>query len=173
MGSDGEMDQREPDLICRTGPVLWLDPRMNLWLEIARLAGLYGGTCARRNVGAVLTASSRLREVGWNGMERAADSVTCMGGGCPRGKLSKEEQPPGVGYSNCIYLHAELNVADNFRHSQRIRNVQGWAKPLEVTIYSSSNPCEDCVKYAAWAGIDLVWEGSNGDQVGARSDPAG
>jgi deoxycytidylate deaminase len=128
-----------------------------LYLEIAKMIGAANGTCTRRNVGAVLTASGRVREVGWNGMERSDGMPTCMGGGCPRGQLSSEEQPHGVGYSNCTYLHAEYNVGENFRHAQRARNVQGWAFQLGVIIYSSSVPCEDCTKYAAWAGIELVW----------------
>lgn len=90
-------------------------------------------------------------------MERAAGSPTCMGGACPRGKLSAEEQPPGFGYANCIYSHAEFNAAENFRHSQRARNVEGWALKMGIVIYVSSAPCEDCTKYASWAGIVLVW----------------
>lgn len=134
-----------------------------MFLSIAAIVGETYGTCLRRNVGAALVTNGRLREVGWNGMERAVDAPTCMGGGCPRGELSDEEQPHGMGYSNCIYLHAEFNVAEQFRQDQRVRRVEGWARPLGVTIYSSSNPCEDCVKYAAWAGIVLDWEGKNGD----------
>lgn len=130
-----------------------------LFLQIAALIGKRYGTCARRNVGAVLVANGRMRETGWNGMERAWDSRTCADGGCPRGRLSLEEQPPGSGYSNCIYLHAEFNAAENFRYSQDIRNVEGWARNWGVTIYSSSTPCEDCTKYALWAGIVIVFPG--------------
>jgi dCMP deaminase len=130
-----------------------------MYIGIAHIIGLEKGTCKRRNVGAVLVSGGRLREGGCNGMERAPDEPTCVGGACPRGLLSLEEQPPGSGYSNCVYLHAEFNVIENFRHSQRIRNVQGWALPVGVTVYSSSVPCEDCVGYAAWAGVELIWEG--------------
>lgn len=136
-----------------------LDDDRDVYLEIATNIGKRKGTCRRRNVGAVLVANGRAREMGWNGKERSAGSPTCIGGACPRGALSLKEQPPGSGYSNCIYLHAEFNVAEDFRHSQRARNVQGWALPLGVVVYSSSVPCEDCAKYAAWAGIALVWPG--------------
>lgn len=135
------------------------DPSYDMYLDIARTIGDRQGTCTRRNVGAVLVADGRLREIGWNGMERNFEFGTCQAGWCPRGKLSLREQPHGVGYSNCIYRHAEINVAENFRHSQRARNVEGWASALGVTIYSSSVPCEDCVKYAARAGIVLIWTG--------------
>lgn len=134
----------------------------DMWMEIARFTGQAMGTCTRRNVGAALVANGRLREIGWNGMERGQNALTCMEGACPRGQLSLEEQSPGVGYSNCIYLHAEFNAAENFRHSQRARNVDHWASPMGVTIYSSSVPCEDCTKYAFWAGIELVWPGMEG-----------
>lgn len=129
----------------------------DMYLEIAAIVGKRKGTCTRRNVGAVLVANGRQREVGWNGMERGGDLPTCASGACPRGQLSSEEQPHGIGYSNCIYLHAEFNAAENFRHAQRARNVEGWAFSMGVTIYSSSVPCEDCAKYATWAGIALVW----------------
>lgn len=133
-----------------------------MWLDLAANIGSRKGTCTRRNVGAVLVANGRCREIGWNGMERGYGAPSCMNGACPRGQLSTAEQPPGVGYSNCIYLHAEFNVAENFRHSQRARNVDHWASPMGVTIYSSSVPCKDCTKYALWAGIELVWPGMEG-----------
>lgn len=129
----------------------------SVFMDVARIIGERMGTCLRRNVGAVLVVDGRLREVGWNGMERARGAPTCKDGACPRGQLTAAEQPHGVGYSNCIYFHAEFNAAENFRHSQRARNVEGWATPLGVAIYVSSEPCEDCKKHAAWAGINLVW----------------
>lgn len=131
---------------------------VDLWLEIARITGLAMGTCKRRNVGAVLVANGRIREVGWNGMERARDALTCVQDGCPRGQLTLQQQPAGSGYSNCIYFHAEFNVLENFRHAAGLRNLEGWASALGVTIYTSSIPCEECTKYAAWAGVALVWE---------------
>lgn len=139
---------------------LGLEPsEVDMWLEIATNVGTRKGTCTRRNVGACLVAGDRLREIGWNGMERGRALETCRGGACPRGQLTEEEQPHGIGYSNCIYLHAEFNVAENFRHAQRARNVEGWARNMRVVIYSSSVPCEDCTKYCEWAGIYLVWTG--------------
>lgn len=136
------------------------EPDRLLFLHIAGIVAAAKGNCTRRNVGAALVVDGRLREIGWNGMERDKGSPTCMGGACPRGKLSNEEQPPGSGYANCIYLHAEFNAAENFRHAQRARNVEGWALRMGVVVYSSSVPCEDCTKYAAWAGITLVWRGN-------------
>jgi deoxycytidylate deaminase len=171
MGGDGKVDQLEPDVISHSNPVVFLDSSHFMYLRIAHIVGDMMGTCVRRNVGAVLVSNGRQRELGWNGMERSENAATCMGGGCPRGFLSAEEQPHGVGYSNCVYLHAELNAAENFRHSQRARSLEGWARPLGVTIYTSSVPCEDCLKYAAWAGIDLVWEGTDGNQDSTRQDP--
>lgn len=142
------------------------ESEVEMWLEIADNIGRRKGTCTRRNVGAVLIANGRQRESGWNGMERGHLASTCMGGACPRGMLSSEDQPHGVGYSNCVYLHAEFNVAENYRHSGGYRNVEGWATNLNVIIYTSSNPCEDCVTYARWAGITLVWDG--GEYLGDK-----
>jgi dCMP deaminase len=139
------------------------EPARTLYLEIARAAGTLMGTCTRRNVGAVLICNDRVREVGWNGMERPRDLPACMEGACPRGQLSHSTQPAGSNYSNCIYFHAEFNVGENFRHAIGARNVEGWASRRGVTIASSSVPCEDCVRYAAWAGIELLWEGTVGD----------
>lgn len=129
-----------------------------LWLKVASTVGNAKGTCRRRNVGAVLVANGRMREIGWNGMERPYDSPTCDGGGCPRGLLSKTEQPPGSGYSNCVYLHAEFNVLINYRFQANLRDREGWAAQAGIVVYSSSEPCEDCVKYAKWAGAELIWE---------------
>ena len=129
-----------------------------MWLAIAAILAGNKGTCARRNVGAVLLAGGRFREAGWNGMERAADARTCEDGACPRGQLSYQEQPAGVGYSNCVYFHAEYNVAENYRLSNNIRNLQGWAKGRGIVVYSSSAPCEDCQKYSAWSDFTLIWE---------------
>lgn len=131
----------------------------DLFLSIAHTVGVHKGTCARRNVGAVLVANGRLREIGWNGQERADDLPNCLQGACPRGSLTDEEQPHGVGYSNCIYFHAEYNAGENFRHAQGARNVEGWATVLNVVIYSSSTPCEECKVYATRAGIILIWNG--------------
>lgn len=133
-------------------------PEASLCGRIAQLTGEAMGTCRRRNVGAVLVANGRIREVGWNGMERPADVATCVLGGCPRGQLSAEQQPHGIGYSNCTYLHAEFNVLENFRHAVGIRNVEGWAAGAGVVVYTSSVPCEDCTKYAVWAGAELIWD---------------
>lgn len=128
-----------------------------LFLAIAGLISAHRGSCIRRNVGAVLVAAGRLREIGWNGMERGALADSCVSGACPRGRLSEEEQPHGSGYINCVYLHAEFNVLENFRHSQGLRHVPGWAGPIGVVVYASSEPCEDCQAYAKWAGAELRW----------------
>lgn len=162
------MDTRDaaPVVMNHTSQVVYLDPDTSMWLEIAGNIAKRKGTCARRNVGAVLLSAGRVRELGWNGMERGQGALeTCRGGACPRGKLSYEQQPIGVGYSNCIYLHAEANVLWNFRHSQRIVEREGWARVFAVVIYVSSVPCEDCQKMAKWAGADLVWEGQNNGRI--------
>lgn len=128
-----------------------------LYLRIAELIAAERGTCARRNVGAVLTASGRVREVGWNGMERSSLATRCDEGGCPRGQLTVEQQPHGSGYHNCVYIHAEANALWNFRASQAVRDEAGWAARMQVVVYSSSEPCEDCQKYAVFAGAELIW----------------
>lgn len=130
-----------------------------LFLEIANTIAKRNGTCTRRNVGAVLLANGRLREIGWNGMERKG-LPTCQEGACPRGELSLSELPANApGYSQCVYLHAEFNVLTNFRHAVRIQHRQGWAKPFQIIVYVSSEPCRECRKYADWAGAELIWEG--------------
>lgn len=131
-----------------------------MWLEIAAVVANRQGTCARRNVGAVLLTGSRLREIGWNGMERQG-FLTCREGACPRGEMSLEDLPPNApGYSQCLYLHAEFNVLLNFRHAVRAHHHKGWAKAFAITIYVSSEPCPECRDYAEWAGAELIWDGA-------------
>lgn len=137
-----------------------MDPRTDewLWLSVAKIIGETKGTCIRRNVGAVLLAEGRLREGGWNGMERDRSWPTCNDGACPRGKLTSWEQPHGSGYSNCLYLHAEYQVAEHYRMSNNIRNQNGWANGRHLVIYVSGTPCEECIQYTERAGIKLIWE---------------
>lgn len=127
-----------------------------LYFATASLFGRDMGTCTRRNVGAVLVVDGRIREVGWNGMELPGGARTCALGGCPRGQLSVEDQPHGSGYSNCVYLHAEFNVQRNYRESVGLRHAPAWA--YGVGIFSSSVPCEDCLRYAQWSSAVIFWE---------------
>jgi hypothetical protein len=83
--------------------------------------------------------------------------------------MSYEEQPAGRGpYSNCLYTHAEYHVAENYRLMNGIRNLDHWALLMGVVIYSSCIPCEDCMKYASWAGITLQWSGLEGTDGSAE-----
>lgn len=161
------MDTRDPGLVLHsTGSHTYIDPARSLYFQVAKMAASFHGSCNRRNIGAVLVVDGRIREVGWNGMERSEHRSTCVSGACPRGQLSAEQQPHGVGYSNCIYLHAEYNVLENFRHGQRIQAREGWAASMGARVYlagyasdgSPINPCEDCIKLAGWAGAQLIWE---------------
>lgn len=112
-------------------------------LELARVVATRA-TCSRDMVGAViLNARNRVVSTGYNGA--ASGEIHCVDGGCPRGRLSYEEQPPGGDYSNCVSLHAEVNAI-----------VDATTPLIDCTLYVTRKPCDYCAKVIRAAGIKRV-----------------
>ena len=99
--------------------------------------------CTRAQVGAVVVKDNRIIGTGYNGA--LPGEIECTEGGCPRGKMSKEEVKPGSDYGNCISLHAEVNAL-----AYSITNTEG------ATIYTTREPCDWCAKVIAANGIARV-----------------
>lgn len=112
------------------------------FLELARSVAARAD-CRRSRVGAVVVAPDRrVAGTGYNGSPPGAAS--CLAGQCPRGRLSRNECPPGSDYSNCIALHAERN-AILFASSYRL--LKG------ASIYITRAPCEECLELIRLSGI--------------------
>jgi deoxycytidylate deaminase len=68
-----------------------------------------------------------------------------------------EETAHGQGpYDDCIYVHAERNALDDYRHAQGFRHMEGWARG--AVVYVTTEPCPECRTYASWAGAEIAWE---------------
>jgi len=125
------------------------------YLAIAAAVG-ERADCLRRRIGAVVVVDDRIVSAGRNGTEYRGQP-SCFEGACPRGQLTAEQLPHGALYeeSGCHYVHAELNALEWWRFTTGRHHKEGWAQA--ATVYISSEPCEPCQKYAAWAGCTLVW----------------
>lgn len=92
------------------------------------------GTCNRLKVGAVITKDNRIVGTGYNGSISGHDH--CIDVGC----LLNEE-------GRCIRtIHAEMNA---LLHTER-HELKG------ATIYVTHEPCENCSKLIAQAGIARI-----------------
>lgn len=100
--------------------------------------------CTRRQVGAViLDPEHRVVSTGYNGAP--SGGASCLRGECPRGKLSYAELPADSAYTNCVAIHAESNSLLYAR-----RDLRG------CTIYVTAEPCHECRRLIAGAGITRV-----------------
>lgn len=117
------------------------------------LAFLYGGRadCTRAQVGAILVKDKRLVSAGYNGAP--SGETHCGDGGCPRGRLSFEECPPGADYANCIAIHAEVNAI-----------IYAGVNARDCVLYVTRVPCQWCAKIIKSAGIKRVVYGQNLDE---------
>lgn len=120
------------------------------FLDIARAVSARAD-CSRAQHGAVIVKDRRIVATGYNGSP--AGGPSCLAGDCPRGRLSRKEEPGvslgGVGsndYSNCIALHAEQNAI-----AYAARNDTEGA-----TLYITGKPCDMCSKLIAAAGIARI-----------------
>lgn len=97
--------------------------------------------CTRRRVGAVITYGREVVGVGSNSLPIGS----CMGGDCPRGRMTYAEQPKDVGYaaSGCTATHAEVAA---------IRDAGLMAGPGAI-IWVTEPPCPDCQKAIDEVGI--------------------
>jgi dCMP deaminase len=118
----------------------WNDYFLGIAEAVARRAD-----CTRRKAGAVIVKDHRIVSTGYNGAP--AGSPGCLEGACPRGRLSREEIPPGSSYDtgpgSCIALHAEQNAVI----------YADYGKMKGAVIYVTSDPCDGCLRMIRGAGI--------------------
>lgn len=124
--------------------------------------------CTRRSVGAVLVKDHRIVSTGYNGAPRGHQG--CLSdGACPRGRHFNlgpvisadgprdqcacgewwpcpDASAPGSDYANCVAIHAEANALLYANHSDC----------LSATLYVTDEPCSDCRKLCAGAGVARV-----------------
>ena len=115
------------------------------FLEIAKIWSLRS-TCSRRKVGAVVVKDKQVIGQGYNGV--ATGRTHCVDGGCPRGKLSRDDCPPGADYNlfPCYAIHAEHNAILQ----------AGIAACAGATIYVTDKPCQQCTNLIEHAKIGRV-----------------
>lgn len=125
------------------------------FLNIAK-AIAWRADCRRAKFGAVIVdAEQRIKATGYNGAPRKGGS--CLAGECPRGLLSRAEQPShfdgGLGaqdFSNCISLHAEMNAVAYAGHTP------GGVIYIAALDRDHCIPCDMCGKLIKAAGIERV-----------------
>ena|ERR1700691_1319751 len=101
--------------------------------------------CSRRQVGAIIVKHHRIVATGYNGAPSGHGG--CSAGYCPRAKLENVE--PGLGYDNCIAIHAEANA---LLYADR-DNCEG------ATLYCTDTPCVACWKLIRGSGVKHVISG--------------
>jgi dCMP deaminase len=110
--------------------------RQAMFMRIAHVVS-ERSTCARLNVGAVITQNNRIVSMGWNGQQPGDDH--CTGADCPT--LTK----PG----GCGTIHAENNA---------IRYMP--ERVLRSELYVTDSPCLGCAQIIERSGyIDEVYFG--------------
>lgn len=115
--------------------------------------------CTRRQVAAVITDEDRrIVSTGYNGAPSGRPGCLTSGA-CPRGRMSYDEVPAfsqyAAGAGACIALHAEVNAVLFAR-----RNLTG------CTIYITCQPCPDCAKVVAGAGLArVVYRDTDGSTI--------
>lgn len=113
---------------------------LNIARETARRSN-----CVRRQHGAVIVKSRRIRSTGYNGPP--SGHPHCDEGACPR---ATTDASSGWGYDTCIAIHAEANAILYSSPEER----EG------ASIYITGVPCFSCAKFIANSGItEVVAEG--------------
>jgi dCMP deaminase len=96
--------------------------------------------CASRHVGAVLVSQGAVLVEGFNGVSSRFDD--CISAGCKRCKTGGSV---GVGYDNCICIHAEQRA---------IGNAAATGTALsEASMYLTLRPCLQCLLLIYAAGV--------------------
>lgn len=110
--------------------------------------------CTRRKVGAVILGPDhRVLSTGYNGYPPGQPG--CLtDGACPRGRRTYDEIPASSPYVEvaeaCQALHAEENAVLHLPSGAR----------LGATVYVTDEPCPNCQRFLAGAGISrVVWPG--------------
>jgi dCMP deaminase len=107
------------------------------YMQVAR-AFAKRATCARRQVGAVITGNGYILSSGYNGSfpgSKHCIDVPCAGAGLPS----------GTGLDLCMSAHAEQNAI------ARLRQVDE-----ADTLYCTTAPCISCTKLALCTGIKRI-----------------
>lgn len=129
------------------------DPRPDwdtYYLGIARAVAARAD-CTRRRIGAILVDENhRPLGQGYNGAP-PGEPGCLSANACPRGKMSREQVPPGSSYDtgagSCIAVHAEINA---------ILDAGGRRACLGATLYITDAPCDGCARIVRAAGIARV-----------------
>ncbi len=99
--------------------------------------------CASRHVGAVLVSQGVVLAEGFNGVSSRFDD--CIAAGCKRCKAGGSV---GVGYDNCICIHAEQRA---------IGSAAAIGTALSgATMYVTLRPCLQCLLLVYAAGIRQI-----------------
>lgn len=124
-------------------------PSWDEWGLILAEAVATRADCTRRKVGAVLMRPDHtIVSTGYNGGK--PNGPSCLAGGCPRGRMSKEEVAPGSSYDTgagtCIALHAEQNAL--------LRAT--WDEMQGATLYITDAPCDGCMRMINGTPINRI-----------------
>ena len=104
--------------------------------------------CLGRRVGAVLVKDGRVISTGYNGTPFGMPN--CSEGGCARCKhRSADPTMAKSGYDFCICVHAEQNAL--------LTSARFGGTTLGAAIYSTTQPCFNCLKELTQAGISEVY----------------
>ena len=109
------------------------------FLELAKRAG-GKSNCASRHVGAVVVSQGVVLAEGFNGVSSRFED--CIAAGCNRCKTGG---PVGIGYDNCICIHAEQRAVGS---AAAIGTALSGA-----TMYLTLRPCLQCLLLVYAAGI--------------------
>lgn len=116
------------------------------WMSVADVIAKRS-PCSRRQVGAVIVdPSMRIVATGYNGFPAElmiGDHAPVCAGNCPRAQPGHD---PGVGYDDCLTVHAEANA---LMFCDRRDREGGW-------LYVTSAVCFTCSKQVANSGLEGV-----------------
>jgi dCMP deaminase len=133
----------DPQKLARPG---WDEYFMSMATLVSRRS-----TCLRRQVGAVLEKEKHIIATGYNGT--LAGFPHCKEKGCLREQL---KVPSGERHELCVGVHAEQNVI--------IQAALHGSSTKGATLYCTHQPCIDCAKLLAAAGITrVVFQGNYPD----------
>jgi dCMP deaminase len=113
-----------------------------MFMDIAHVVAKRS-TCARLNVGAVLTYNNRIVSIGYNGQDPGEKH--CVGAKCP------SLHHAGA----CNTIHAEQNAIEH-AHLKKLKD-SGIEIDDSLHIYVTDSPCMNCAFEIADAGVTAVF----------------
>jgi len=128
--------------------------KINYYLDIAESV-LKGGTCLRRNFGAIIVKNDEIISTGYVGAPRGRANCSDLGY-CMREKLNI---PKGERYELCRSVHAEANAIISAPRSEMIGADIYLACHDAKTdeLYGEVEPCSMCKRLIINAGISTVF----------------